>query len=94
MLVDVGDGIPMHSLDIGQLPVNWRQYPAPDGMGRLGGEWFAESHTAILAVPSVLIPHEWNYVLNPEHPDFRRLIIGRPEPFSFDPRMWAKRRVR
>jgi RES domain-containing protein len=94
VLVDVDDGIPIQSLDIRQLPADWRQYPAPDTLGRWGGEWLAASRTAILAVPSVVIPHEWNYVLNPGHADFRRLVIGRPEPFGFDPRMWAKRRPR
>jgi RES domain-containing protein len=90
--VDVGDGIPIQALDIGQLPPDWRQYPAPDALGRLGGEWLATAHTAILAVPSVVIPHERNYVLNPEHADFPRLVVGALEPFSFDPRMWGLRR--
>jgi RES domain-containing protein len=39
-------------------------------------------------VPSVVIPHEWNFVLNPTHREFAQFSIGRPEPFSFDPRMW------
>jgi hypothetical protein len=29
-----------------------------------------------------------NYLLNPLHPHFKRIRIGRPEPFSFDPRLW------
>jgi RES domain-containing protein len=41
----------------------------------------------VLAVPSAIVPRETNYLLNPAHPDFRRLRIGRPEPFSLDPRM-------
>lgn len=94
VLVEVDDTIPIQSLDIGQLPADWRQYPAPDTLGRLGGEWLTAAGTAILAVPSAVIPHERNYVLNPEHADFPRLVIGRPEPFSFDPRMWAKRTPR
>ncbi len=94
VLVDVDDSIPIESLDIGQLPTDWRVYPAPDALGRLGAEWLTAARTAILAVPSVVIPHERNYVLNPEHADSRRLVIGRPEPFSFDPRMWAKRTPR
>ena len=94
VLVDVDDAIPIQSLDIGQLRADWRQYPAPDALGLLGGDWLTAARTAVLAVPSVVIPHERNYVLNPEHADFHRLVIGRPEPFSFDPRMWGKRRPR
>ena len=93
MTVDVDNELPIHALDIAQLPANWREYPAPDLLGRLGGEWLAGSLTAILEVPSVVIPHERNYLLNPEHADFRRVVIGSPKPFSFDPRMWAKRRL-
>lgn len=94
VLVEVDDTIPIQSVDLDRLPADWRQYPAPDALGRLGEEWFTAARTVILAVPSAVIPHEWNYVLNPEHADFRRVVIGRPEPFSFDPRMWAKRTPR
>jgi RES domain-containing protein len=38
-------------------------------------------------VPSSIVPHELNYLLNPLHPHFKRIRIGRPEPFSFDPRL-------
>ena len=91
--VDIDDALPIHQLDIAQLPANWREYPAPDPLARLGADWLAGARTAILAVPSVVIAHERNYVMNPAHADFRRLVPGRPEPFSFDPRMWAKRRL-
>lgn len=90
--VDVPDGLASHSLEMGQLPADWRHYPAPDALGQLGGAWLAAARSAVLAVPSVVIPHEWNYVLNPMHQDFRRLVIGHAATFSFDPRMWGKRR--
>jgi RES domain-containing protein len=92
--VDIDDAIPLETLETAQLPDGWRQYPAPDALSRRGGEWLAGARTAILAVPSVIIPHERNYILNPAHGDFRRLIFGRPQPFSFDPRMWGPRRTR
>jgi RES domain-containing protein len=94
VFVDMDDEIPIHSVDISQLPRDWRGYPAPDSLGRLGASWISARGTAILAVPSAVIPHERNYLLDPEHADFRRFVIGRPAPFSFDPRMWTKRRAR
>ncbi|MBI5482311.1 MAG: RES family NAD+ phosphorylase [Deltaproteobacteria bacterium] len=42
----------------------------------------------MLAVPSAVVPQEWNYLLNPLHPDFGRLKLLPPEPFTIDPRMW------
>jgi RES domain-containing protein len=41
-------------------------------------------------VPSVIIPHERNFVVNATHREFERISIDRSEPFSFDPRMWKK----
>jgi RES domain-containing protein len=70
-----------------ELPVDWRAEPVPASTQALGDAWISSCETAILAVPSVLIPEETNFVLNPAHPDFRGLAIGAPEPFSFDPRL-------
>ena len=92
--VDLEDSLPIHSVEVEQLPGDWRHYPAPEPLGRFGGDWLAATRWVALSVPSAVIPHERNYLLNPAHADFRRLVIGRPEPFSFDPRMWAKRRPR
>lgn len=92
--VDADNGIPIQSLDTADLPADWRTYPAPESLARLGAAWVAEARTSMLAVPSVVVPHERNYLLNPAHSDFQRLLIGPSEPFSFDPRMWEKRRTR
>lgn len=72
------------------LPPDWRAFPAPDALSEMGSRWAAQQTTAVLAVPSVLIPSELNYLLNPRHPDFRKIRVGRPEPFSFDPRLWRR----
>jgi len=69
------------------LPADWRAEPVPASTQAVGDAWIASGETAVLAVPSVLIPEETNFVLNPAHPDFRGLVIGAPEPFTFDPRM-------
>jgi len=44
------------------------------------------ARSAVLALPSV-ITGDTNFLLNPAHPDFNKIIIGRPEPFVFDPRL-------
>ena len=92
--VDVDDGIAIDAVDVKHLPADWRHYPAPEALGRFGAGWLAASRSALLSVPSAVIPHERNYLLNPAHADFPRLVRGRPEPFSFDPRMWARRKSR
>jgi len=44
------------------------------------------------AVPSVIIPREMNYLINPAHPQFEELIWREPQPFRFDPRLMGSRR--
>lgn len=70
-----------------RLPSGWREEMPARATRLLGDAWARSSRTAILAVPSVIIPEETNYVLNPAHPDFKKITIGKPAPFTFDPRL-------
>ena len=72
------------------LPPNWRAQPPPAETKSLGSKWLRSGASCVLRVPSVLIPVEDNYVLDPSHPDFTRIEIGEAMPFSFDPRMWKR----
>ena len=77
-------------IQISQLGRDWRDDPAPERLAELGTRWLRERRTAALAVPSAVIPQETNYLLNPLHPGFRNIRIGRSERFAFDPRMWTR----
>ncbi|MEN8260788.1 MAG: RES domain-containing protein [Pseudomonadota bacterium] len=81
-------GVRISELSVANLPADWRAEPPPDDCKSLGSEWAEAAETAILKVPSVIVPHEFNFVLNPRHPDFNRFSVGVPEPFGFDSRMW------
>jgi RES domain-containing protein len=69
------------------LPRNWRRHPAPLTLARLGNRWLDEGRTAILRVPSALVPTESNYLLNPLHPAFREFEVSRRLKFAFDERL-------
>lgn len=69
------------------LPTNWKDHPTPTETRAIGDKWVADRPSAVLQVPSVVVPDECNYVLNPSHPDFGRVMIGTPTPFPFDPRL-------
>jgi RES domain-containing protein len=74
-----------------RLPPNWRDIPAPPSTEEVGANWFKSGRSAILRVPSIIIPSEFNFLLNPAHPDFRLIEISPPEPFSIDPRLLGNR---
>ncbi len=77
----------LRALDAKGLPSEWRHHPPPRSVQRLGDLWLKDQVSAVLEVPSVLIPGERNYLINPFHSDFSELEQGAPEPFEFDPRV-------
>jgi RES domain-containing protein len=74
-------------LDFASLPRNWKADPAPARVRAIGDEWIAGGASAVLRVPSTLVPGESNFLLNPRHQDFGNLRIGKALPFQFDPRL-------
>ncbi|HXG70185.1 MAG TPA: RES domain-containing protein [Gemmatimonadaceae bacterium] len=85
--IDVPSGVVIKAIDRADLPPDWRDYPAPASLAALGARWLESSASAVLSVPSVLIPTERNYLLDPSHAQFRRCSAGSPEPFLFDRRL-------
>lgn len=66
----------------------WNTSPAGAASQRAGDAWAQSGRSAVLSVPSIIVPGQRNYLLHPRHPDFARLItIHPPEPFAFDPRL-------
>ncbi len=74
-------------VDAGQLPSDWRAYPAPASLKVLGDEWIENGVSAVLCVPSAVIEVERNYLLNVRHRDFHRVAISRPQRFELDLRL-------
>ena len=78
-------------IDAVALPRNWRAEPAPSRVQKMGDDWVGQSASAVLRVPSTLVPGESNFLLNPRHVDFRKLQISGPISFHFDPRLSERR---
>ena len=81
------DGAWVENIAVAVLPAGWTEEPPPPSTQRIGDAWVKEARSAVLEVPSVVIRSERNYLLNPAHPDFRRIRVGRAVPFAFDPRL-------
>jgi RES domain-containing protein len=69
------------------LPREWRDDPPPLHLQQIGDDWARDRTSAVLCVPSAVIPEERNYLLNPEHPRFRDVGIGAPTRHRFDERL-------
>lgn len=80
-------GLAVASLEAAQLPEGWRLLAAREQLQALGTQWLRARRTAVLSVPSAVMPAERNWLLNPLHPDFARIAIGAPEPLDTDLRL-------
>lgn len=70
-----------------RLPPSWKRMPATRATAAFGDEWIQSARSAVMRVPSAVVPEEWNYLVNPAHPDFPKLVIGRPRNLKPDPRL-------
>ena len=84
----IADDPAMEVVDPASLPGNWKSSPPIDATMDLGTRWCLEMRSLAIKVPSAVVPGEFNYLLNPRHPGFKRIKLSTPEPFSFDARMW------
>jgi RES domain-containing protein len=85
--IEVPTQMQVTELTTSDLPRAWRRYPAPRTLQELGNSWLDEAATAVLRVPSAVVPTECNYLINPLHPDIKKVRVVRRFRFAFDERL-------
>lgn len=70
-----------------RLPRNWMRTPSPSTNAAIGENWIQSAKSAVLKLPSAIVPEEYNYLVNPAHPDFPKIKIAKPRPVKIDPRL-------
>lgn len=68
-----------------QLP-GWDAIPAGVSSISFGDRWLGAARSALLRVPSVVVPREENALIHPHHPDTARLGVRKLERVLYDPR--------
>lgn len=71
------------------LPKHWNRFPHIHETTFFGAKFFKKGCLS-LKVPSAVIPTEYNYLLNPQHPDFNQVTIEDCRPMIFDNRLINK----
>ena len=84
----IPENLEIEVLDPAALPAHWYSSPPIDATMELGSRWCAEARSVAIKVPSAVVHGEFNYLLNPAHPDFKHLIISGTAAFTFDQRPW------
>ena len=64
----------------------WDERPVSKITQTIGDQWIKKCQSAVLKVPSVLMPDGYNYLININHPDFNNIKTGNPQLLQFDTR--------
>jgi RES domain-containing protein len=85
LTVEADDDIAFDSIELDDLGSRWRTSPAETQAA--GGRWLTEGKSALLRVPSAIVPFATNWLLNPMHPDVAKVRIVGSQRIAFDPRL-------
>lgn len=85
--LQIPDKITPKAISKSDLPGNWREYPAPSKLAELGTNWANKSESLLLRVPSAVVEHEYNILINPLHPDMKHVSIAQIERYTVDKRL-------
>ena len=84
---EIPTGIKIDRLSPDQLPADWRERATLEQLRTIGSDWALQLSSAVLEVPSAVVPAEANYLLNSKHPDFAEISIGEPQELVTDLRL-------
>ncbi len=89
MIISIADDENLFArMEMKNLPQNWRELAAYSQLQDIGSEWYRSKESLVLKVPSVIVPQEYNYVINTNLPDFTRMVeLIRQEEFVLDGRL-------
>jgi RES domain-containing protein len=88
----IADDIIPKRISISDLPSNWRDYPAPLELADIGTKWARKKETLLLRVPSAIVHQEFNILINPLHPDIRRVKISHIEDYRINHRLLREKK--
>jgi RES domain-containing protein len=77
----------MTTIDLRKLPKGWNAQPPGPISKNVGDEWIRSERSAVLALPSIIVPLERTFLLNPKHRDFGKIKIKDAGSFALDPRL-------
>ena len=85
--IQIPDNITIKVLTKHDLPSGWQSLGPDPVLQSIGDEWTDTAKYAVLRIPSVVIADEYNYLINPLHPDAEHITIINTQPFVFDQRL-------
>ena len=88
--IEIPDDITILEVKIEDLPQDWNSKPPNITTQTIGDDFVLENESAILKVPSSIVPQEFNYLINPNHPEAKRIKVISKTLMIFDSRFTSK----
>jgi RES domain-containing protein len=88
MTINVPDDVSIKTLSKIDLPKDWNLFPHPSSTQKIGDQFVLENEYCVLKIPSVVTQGDYNVLINPNHPDYKRLSIVEIVQFPFDKRIF------
>jgi RES domain-containing protein len=85
--IDIPDDIQLLEIDIEELPLNWDSKPPISVTQFIGDDFVLNNQSAVLKVPSSIVPFEFNYLINPTHKAVEKIKVVSTTPINFDERL-------
>ncbi len=86
--IHIPDDISLLKLNSTDLPTDWNTFPHPSTTQAIGDQFIADNKYCVLQIPSAVTQGDYNLLINPNHPDFKRIKIILTESFPFDKRIF------
>ena len=84
--IHIPDTATILELTLQEMPADWRSNPHSDSTQKIGDQFIAEAKFLVLRVPSAVVPGDYNYLINPRHPQSIDVKVLNTEAFEFDSR--------
>ena len=88
--IEIPDTASIFELSIKDMPKDWRSNPHSDSTQKIGDQFISEAKYLVLRVPSAVVPGDYNYLINPTHPQIVGVSVRNTEPFEFDSRFASR----
>ena len=88
--IEIPDKASIPRVEIADLPANWNKNPFIKTTQLIGDGFIKSNQHLMVQVPSATVTGDYNYLINPRHPDFKTITIKSVDAFEFDLRLFKK----
>jgi len=85
--IEIVDDVTIKEIEVNDLPENWSEYPAPNNIKKIGTDWLISDKSLLLKVPAVTAPDSFNILINPLHPEFKKVSLKKITEYHPDIRL-------